>query len=142
MSDEHDTSPNYIVSPTGRTLPKGGFGAPEHRDYRPKPGNLYDKDGKVFGCIMTEKQMAESYRPISPRFPTIAEANERRRQMLLSRITVIARFCFALFCIGFVTMFMRDMGTEAKWSMIVGGFGFLACCIHFVVTDTTDHWKR
>jgi hypothetical protein len=78
---------------------------------------------------------ASNFARPSPRYPTLAEANERRRLLIQSRITVAARFCFALFCIGLISAFVPHMGAEAKWSMIVGGTGFIACCLHFIFTD-------
>lgn len=75
---------------------------------------------------------------VSPRFPTVAEARERRRLAWVSRITVVARFALALFCIGLVTVLMPDMGPEAKLTMTISGFLFIACCVYFIVTDPKD----
>lgn len=30
------------------------------------PGNVYDRDGKIIGSIMTEEQMKNQYRPLKP----------------------------------------------------------------------------
>jgi hypothetical protein len=78
----------------------------------------------------------------SPHFPTLAEAAERQRLLVQSRITVLARISLAVFGLGLISTFMHGDPMVDKIAMVVGGTGFLACCFHFMFTDPTDHWKR